>query len=268
MKPTKEANILLEPMMNTKNALYQTWKVSESQESMKDLHKELTRQKLVDNHIVIKFEEEKAIHHVKPDDHKRKENSENYIQRLPCPYCKAHFMTWKSVKRHIIHTHDKTMDVTESKRESILKNAFKGPPGVWNVLDKISNLAVTAKSEEPKACSKPELMPKIGINIIPVKSVQVGLKKLNLDKAEICKLIETEEVCPIIRKNIGPDQVIDERSVTEHHQRIDIIPLQVDRKIMEHINRRHLQCKICYKRFRGTFQAKQHVASIHLKLHR
>lgn len=46
------------------------------------------------------------------------------------------------------------------------------------------------------------------------------------------------------------------------------IPEDVHNKIMEGINRRHLQCTACFKRFRRTHLAKQHVAAAHLKLAR
>lgn len=267
----KERKVLLEPIYNTKNALYQTWKVSEGQESVKAMNGKLNQQKLVDNHIVIRFDDdegEKVEPNQKPLTQivpKNDEPTEKLIQRLPCLFCKAHFTSWKSAKKHMAQFHDKTPEFVQSKRDAVFSLAFEGPTGVWHVIDKQANSPVPLN---PKLSDIPDTKPKMENIGIPVKSVSVGIKKLNLDKEDICRLVGTDQVCPMLKTKIGPGQVLDQTSIMEHTKELENIPEEVDRKIMEHINRRHLQCKICYKRFRGTFLAKQHVATTHLKFHR
>ena len=265
----KERRVLLEPIYNTKNALYQTWKVSEGQESVKDMNGKINQQKLVDNHIVIRFDEEEG-EKVEPNQKpltqtvpKNDDSTENLIQRLPCMFCKAHFTSWKSAKRHMTQSHKKTIEFVDSKRDAVFSNAFTGPKGVWHVVDKLGHSAVPLNPE-------PSVLPdgKMENSGTPVKSVSVDIKKLNLDKEDICRLVGTDQVCPMLKTKIGPGLDWDQISVMKHTRELENIPEEVDRKIMEHINRRHLQCKICYKRFRGTFLAKQHVATTHLKLYR
>lgn len=251
--------LVLEPMFNTSNALYQSWKVSDSQDSIKDIHRSLNFSRLVDDHIVVRRQEEATAE----QDEEEKEQSEKggpdqgsdrLVLRMPCLLCKAHFQEWNSVRRHLIRIHGKDLDFVNSKRDLVMKKAFQGPPGKWDA----KNLPVMSDAK-----------PKLSTGM-PVKSLKVDLTKVPIDKTDICKLVGDVSVCPLLQKNIFPKQQdsLDPRVSELSPDSEDPIPEEVERKIMESVNRRHLQCRVCYKRFRRTALAQQHVAAVHLELHR
>jgi len=108
---------------------------------------------------------------------------------------------------------------------------------------------------------------KVDPNVTPIKAVQVDVKKLT--ENNIRKIVNFDIDCSILSaktNTITPTLSLDEEfDGSESNERI---PPAVEKMIMESVNRRRLQCLICQRHFRRTHLVQQHVANVHLQLHR
>jgi len=169
------------------------------------------------------------------------------ILRLPCCFCKAHFSKFQFLRRHMKRQHDKDSDFSNAQRKAIMKKAFHGSPGKWN--------ETPGHVESIKQSAKTELHTVGAPTIAPVKKCRVTLQNIKIGDELIQKLFTESK-----------NRAAENPSPVGHEE--DRIPADVESKLKMHINRRNLQCKLCYRRFGRTQLALQHVASTHLHLKR
>jgi len=267
-RPPDEGRLVLEPVYNTSNALYQSWKVTSDEQSIRDIHNDLNETKFLDKHVIIVGDDQ--VYDVPEDDTptsaakpKEAEEVEERVERYPCLWCPNHYISWKILRRHIIQVHNKTPEYTNSKRTEMMDKAFYAPKSARSTAVSCKPSASIAKQSAPSS------------QILPVKKLQIDVKRVPLDLSKFCSNVEPSNGCPVLKTKVGQtpvpapvsslhllEKIVDEEEEPEE------IPADVEKKIMEGINRRHLQCTTCFKRFRRTVLAQQHVAGTHLKLHR
>ena len=212
--------IVLEPVHNTSNAFFQSWRVSESDPTMKDFSSELNTFKDNNNHVIVKGDN--SI--VENSNQQSSKQISNLEKRFPCSFCDEDYSSIQSLKRHYLKNHLEMHGSYDMHREKFLKAVF---------FKDISS----------------EMIPKNESSLItPIKPLRINLTKRLVTQAHLDDL-----------KNQKSDSV---------DKPEDTIPKEVEEKIMEYVNRRHVQCKECSKRFRTTKLVQQHVANQHLKFRR
>jgi len=236
--------LIIEPIFNTSNALFQTWKVSPDQHTIGTLQNDLNIQRVIDNHVIVQRPIKKVDALTDKSAVKsKKKDTEGLILRLPCCFCKAHFSKFQFLRRHMKRQHDKDSTYSNAQRKSIMKKAFQGSPGKWN--------ETPEHAEYVKQSAKTNIHT-VSSTIAPVKKCRVTLQNIKIGDDLIQKL--------------SKNGAAEKPSPVDHEE--DRIPADVESKLKMHINRRNLQCKLCYRRFSRTQLALQHVASTHLHLKR
>lgn len=279
--PHEEARLVLEPVYNTSNALYQSWKVTSDEESIRDIHSDLNKAKFLDKHVIIVGDDHGAPPEEEEDVQtqagtakpKEGQAGDDMVERYPCLWCTNHYSSWTNLRRHIVQSHKKTPEYANSKRAEMMDKPFLAPK------------SARSNSVYCNPFTAPALVPQPAPSTLsPVKKVRIDLKKVPLDLSKFCASVEpSNDGCPVLKTKIGHAPVPPPASslnagrapvsrildkIVEQQEEPQEIPADVEKKIMEGINRRHLQCTTCFKRFRRTVLAQQHVAGTHLKLHR
>merc|ERR1711872_625927 len=139
------------------------------------------------------------------------------------------------------------------KKDKIMKKSYYAP------LKTTASGGVVKKSTQTDITSSTKVDP----NVTPIKAVQVDVKKLTGNN--IREIVNFDIDCSILSaktNTITPTLSSDEEfDGSESNERI---PPAVEKKIMESVNRRRLQCLICQRHFRRTHLVQQHVANVHL----
>ena len=190
------------------------------------------------------------------------DDEEQGYTKYPCPYCKKTFSKIMNVFQHMVKVHD--MEMHEAKAmKKVIQNQSVYVEG-------------RRKKSKRKECFER-----------PVKPVLVKLKNYTLESkvpVNLCDKLNTpgNKACPILSTHCLSDStkvenrdmekadelnrlvsIRDEREKEEE----DLDP-EVDRKIMEYVDRRRVRCLICGEYFSRLYLLKNHIANEHLKLWR
>jgi len=133
-KNTKRDNsvskVILEPIFNTKNALYQSWKVSgDTSSSVKELNEALNYDKFTNKHIIVAHPTHtqsespsssgpSAIDSKKAPPNKDDTKNDSKVLQIPCPHpqCSSVLREFRSVKRHMVNLHNANYDDIQDKK--------------------------------------------------------------------------------------------------------------------------------------------------------
>ena len=209
----RPARIVLEPVFNTNNAVFQSWKVTEGEPTQKDLNSELNSFRDNINNVIIKGD---SSCYEKCDDAPLE-------RRFPCCFCDSNYGIFFSLKRHYEKHHAEKHGDFSLHRDKLLKIAY-----YKDVSSEVSN-----RDNLPLRS--------------PIKPLKVNVSRKNITQEHLDD-IENEKHVDIIPE--------------------EIIPSQVQEKIMESVDRRNVQCKQCFKKFRTSKLVQQHVANHHLQFKR
>jgi len=281
-KPTQVVH--LEPMYETENALVQSWKYYEEGETIGEQYR--AWQEAEDAKKRIKIGPNGQVTTTKetiklvtgPDgktysvkvpadafvevDCEESEDEDAGYNKYPCPQCKKTFKNKiMKVYKHLVKVHDMTMQEAKAKKKTIENRAVyvEGKPTT-------------------KSCGKGDFSN-------PVKPMEIKIKNFTLSSripVNLCEQLSTSETttCPILGTNCISSSVdINEGDVKKSQELNDFVTekeenekadetndSEVDRKVMEFVNRRKVECRICSKKFSRTHLVKNHVAEEHLKL--
>ena len=182
--------------------------------------------------------------------------------KYPCPTCKKTFSKIMNVFHHMVKVHDIEMHEAKAKRKVI------------------QNQSVYVEGRRKKTKSK-EYFER------PVKPVLVKLKNYTLDSkvpVNLCDQLNTpgNRTCPILSTNCLSDssqvqnrdlekadelnRLVAERDDRERNE--EELDEDVDRTIMQYVNRRRVECKINGEQFSRLYILKNYIANDHLKLKR
>ena len=211
----RPAKIVLEPVFNTNNAVFQSWKVSEGEPTQKELNTELNSFRDNINHVIIKGD---SSCYERSDDAPLE-------RRFPCSFCDSDYALFHSLKRHYDKNHTEKHGDFALHRDKLMKMAF-----YKDVTSEVSNMdSLPLRS--------------------PIKPLKVNVSRKNITQEHL-------------------DDIVNEKAVEIQEVPEEIIPSQVQEKIMESVDRRNVQCKQCLKKFRTTKLVQQHVANKHLQFKR
>ena len=184
------------------------------------------------------------------------ETEEGGNLKYPCPHCKRTFLQVKKVMSHMVSVHDESMEEAKKLKSSIKKSGTVAEPK-----------AKTVRVNDT--------------NCKPVKPVQVKVQNLTLTlngKMNLCEQLSTDQsvVCPIMKTRISDSTKADSKDAEAAEKVNEFVskrqsedmPVEVEAKVMESVNRRRVQCKICDKKFTSSLLLRSHVAGVHLDLQR
>jgi len=278
-KPTQVVH--LEPMYETENALMQSWKYFEEGETIGEQYRAWQEAEDAKKHIKIgpngqvstTKETIKLVtgpngktYSVKVPadafaevDGVDSDDEETGYTKFPCPKCKKTYSKIMNVFNHMVKVHDITMQEAKNKRKTIQNHAI--------YVEGKKNTKATGGFSNP------------------VKPMEIKIKNYTLSTkvpVNLCEKLETEgtTTCPILGTNCVSESVDTNEGdmkiskelnsfVTEKEEKENeegSANEEVDRKIMEFVNRRKVECRICTKKFSRTLLVKNHVAGEHLKL--
>lgn len=278
-----QQTVHLEPMFETDNALYQSWRYSVEGETVGETHQAWAEAEENKKHIQINpngqvSTTKETIKLVTGPDGKtysvkipldafnsavdaESDDEEAGYTKYPCPKCKKTFVNIMNVFSHMVKFHDVTMQEAKTKRKKIQNNA----------------VYVEGKRTKNKVS---------GYMSRPVKPVLVKVKNFTLNAKvpmNLCNELHTEgnTTCPVLsalaisdsaeandkdlEKAEEMSKLIEEREEAEQD---DVSDLEVDRKIMEYVNRRRVECRVCGEQFGRTYLVRSHVAEHHLQMKR
>ena len=274
----------LEPMYETESGLMQSWRVSEDGETLGETYRawqEAEQDKQCyqvwpNGHVTSSKETIKLVtgptgetfsvrvpveEFASIDDLDSDDEDSGYV-KYPCPTCRKTYSRIMNVFHHMVKVHDVTMQEAKAKRKMI------------------NNQSVMVEGRRSRK--------KVSENFSrPVKPVQVKLKNYSLDckvPLNLCDKLSTAgtTACPILSSNCLSDstsvqprdlhkaetlnRLVAEREGREKEE--EELPEEVNKKLMEFVNRRRVECRLCGEQFSRTYLLKNHIAGVHLKLHR
>ena len=282
--PAPEMTVHLEPIYETENCLMQSWRVSQDGETVGETYrawqeaeqdkqcfkvwpnghvtssKEIVKLVTADNgdifSVRVPVDQFASIEDIDSDD-----EDSGYI-KYPCPTCRKTYSKIMNVFKHMVDVHDISLQEAKAKRKMITNQS----------------VVVEGRRSKKKAS---ELFSR------PVKPVLVKLKNYKLDpkvSPNLCDKLSTANTttCPILTTSCLSDstrvQARDlhkaealNRLTTEREEREreeDGLDEEVNRKLMEFVNRRRVECRLCGEQFSRTYLLKNHIADHHLKLRR
>eukprot|EP00092_Neocalanus_flemingeri_P001163 GFUD01001239.1.p1 GENE.GFUD01001239.1~~GFUD01001239.1.p1 ORF type:complete len:800 (-),score=164.28 GFUD01001239.1:208-2607(-) len=273
----------LEPLYETENALMQSWKYFEEGETVgeqfrawQEAEDAKKRIKIGPNGEVTTTKETIKLvtgpdgksYSVKvpAEDFENAEDAEiddeeSGYTKYPCPMCKKTYTKVMNVFNHLVKVHDLTMQEAKNRRKTI----------------QIHAVYVDGKKSTKTS----------GHFSNPVKPMNIKLKNFTLNTkvpVNLCEQLCTEgtSMCPILGTNCVSESVntvegdvknaeeinnfVTEKELKENEE--GSAEVEVDRKIMEFVNRRKVECRICSKKFSRTLLVRNHVAGEHLKLNK
>jgi len=275
-KPTQVVH--LEPLYETENALMQSWKFQEQKETVGEQYRAWQEAEDAKKHIKIgpngQVTTSKEIiklvtgpdgktYSVKVplEDFNVEENEDEEDAghlKYPCPKCKKTYSKIMTVFKHLVNAHDLTIQEAKNKRKSI------------------TNHAIYVEDKKTKAA---------GDFSNPVKPMEVKVKNYTLSSkipVNLCEELCTEDCtfCPILKASCVSDSTDTKRGDVKKAEELNHLVKEreekeneeastddeVERKIMEYVNRRKVQCRICDQKFSRTLLVKNHVAGEHLRI--
>eukprot|EP00090_Calanus_glacialis_P039965 TRINITY_DN6961_c0_g1_i1.p1 TRINITY_DN6961_c0_g1~~TRINITY_DN6961_c0_g1_i1.p1 ORF type:complete len:820 (-),score=223.21 TRINITY_DN6961_c0_g1_i1:225-2684(-) len=281
-KPTQVVH--LEPMYETENALMQSWKYFEEGETIGEQYRawqeaEDAKKRIKigpDGQVTTTKETIKLVtgpdgktYSVKvpadafvEDEGADSDEEESGYTKYPCPKCKKTYSKLMNVFNHLVNVHDLTMQEAKNRRKTIKNHA------IW-----IEGKKKASKSNGAGDFSNPVKPMEIKIKNYTLSSkVPVNLcEQLCTDGTSTCPILGTNCVSSSVDTNEGDvkkseelNNFVAEKEVKEKEEGNP--NADVDRKIMEFVNRRKVECRICSKKFSRTLLVRNHVAGEHLKL--
>ena len=191
------------------------------------------------------------------------EDEDTGYTRYPCPTCRKSYSKIMSVFRHMVASHDITMQEAKAKRKII------------------NNQSVYVEGRRTKSKVSSDTFSR------PVKPVNVTLKNFTLERkipVNLCDKLSSAGTtnCPILTTSCLSDSELVltrdkhkadalNRLVAEREDREkedEDLEEEVDRKLLEFVNRRKVGCRVCGEQFSRTYILKNHIAGQHLKLER
>jgi len=282
-KPTQVVH--LEPMYETENALVQSWKYYEEGETIGEQYRawqeaEDAKKRIKigpDGQVTTTKETIKLVTgpdgktysvkvpadaFVEVDGEESDAEEDTGYNKYPCPQCKKTFKNKiMKVYKHMVKVHDMTMQEAKAKKKTIENRSVyvEGKP--------------TTKSNGKGEFSNPVKPMEIKIKNFTLSSkIPVNLcDQLNTDGTTTCPILGTNCVSNSVDTNEGDVKKSEELNnfVTEKEEKEkaeETNDAEVDRKVMEFVNRRKVECRICSKKFSRTLLVRNHVAEEHLKL--
>jgi len=282
-KPTQVVH--LEPMYETENALVQSWKYYEEGETIGEQYRawqeaEDAKKRIKigpDGQVTTTKETIKLVTgpdgktysvkvpadaFVEVDGEESDAEEDSGYNKYPCPQCKKTFKNKiMKVYKHMVKAHDMTMQEAKAKKKTIENRAVyvEGKP--------------TTKSNGKGDFSNPVKPMEIKIKNFTLSSkIPVNLcDQLNTDGTTTCPILGTNCVSNSVDTNEGDVKKSEELNnfVTEKEEKEkaeETNDVEVDRKVMEFVNRRKVECRICGKKFSRTLLVRNHVAEEHLRL--
>jgi len=271
-KPTQIVH--LEPMYETENAMIQSWKYSEEGETLGEQY--MAWQSAENDKKWIKIGPNGQVTTAKEtiklvtgpkgetysvkvpanafDEGPDSEDEEFGYMKYPCTKCKRTFTKLMKVFNHLVNAHNFTMQEAKSKKQTIKDHAIyvDGKKKSYTVNGNFPN---------------------------PVKPMEVKLKNFTLSTkipVNLCQELSTigTTTCPILGDNcFSQKSVTNGQEVTSDgtlklkiQKKEECEDSEIVKKIMESVNRRKMECRICNKKFAKTSLIKDHVAEEHLKL--
>merc|ERR1719193_1938203 len=249
-KPTQVVH--LEPMYETENALVQSWKYYEEGETIGEQYRawqeaEDAKKRIKigpDGQVTTTKETIKLVTgpdgktysvkvpadaFVEVDGEESDAEEDTGYNKYPCPQCKKTFKNKiMKVYKHMVKVHDMTMQEAKAKKKTIENRSVyvEGKP--------------TTKSNGKGEFSN------------PVKPMEIKIKNFTLSSKIPVNL--SDEL----------NNFVTEKEEKEKAEETN--DAEVDRKVMEFVNRRKVECRICSKKFSRTLLVRNHVAEEHLKL--
>jgi len=284
-KPTQVVH--LEPMYETENAFVQSWKYSEEGETIGEQYRawqeaEDAKKRIkigLDGQVTTSKETIKLVTgpdgktysvkvpadaFVEGDGTDSEEEEEIGFTKYPCPKCKKTFKNnIMKVFKHMVKAHDMTMQESKTKKKTI------------------QNHAVYVESKKTFKSNGN------GDFTNPVKPMEIRIKNFTLSTkvpVNLCEQLNTggTSTCPIlgtncvsssvdtkegdVEKSLELNSFIANKEEKEKAEENCNADADVDKKIMEFVNRRKVECRICSKKFSRTLLVRNHVAEEHLKL--
>ena len=272
----------LEPMYETDSGLMQSWRYSEDGETLgqtyrawqeaeadKKCYKVWPNGKVTSSQEAIKLVTgpDGKLYSVRVpiedfasvDDLDQIDEEQGYT-KYPCPYCKKTFSRIMNVFQHMVKVHDMEMSEAKAMRKVI------------------QNRSVYVEGRRKKTKSK-EWFER------PVKPVLVKVKNFTLDSktpVNLCDKLDTpgNKACPILSTHCLSDSTkVEHRdpenadelnrlvAIREEREREDEdLDAEVDRKIMQYVDRRRIRCKICGEEFSRLYLLRNHIANVHLQV--
>jgi len=224
--------VVLEPVFDNTNIVHQSWKVKSDEKTIKEYQDEIGMGERNKNHIIVIQADDadsKPSHQCAPPSTTANDSSGK--KPFPCLKCDLSYCSIDSVRRHLMGRHDMTAEQFNKIREKFYNKRSS--------FSKNNSATNQCKPDVSKVQTR-----------FPVKNFDVRLNKKDVDQKYVKELLLTSP--PVDRTS----------------EQCDKLPPEVEKRIMQDINRRHVQCKICYKKFRSTVLAQQHVAGVHLEFHR
>jgi len=190
------------------------------------------------------------------------DEEESGYTKYPCPKCKKTYKKIMNVFDHLVKVHDLTMQEAKNKRKSIQNHA----------------VFVDGKKKASKSNGSGDFSN-------PVKPMEIKIKNFTLSSkvpVNLCEQLCTDgtSTCPILGTNCVSNSLDTKEGDVKKSEELntfvaekeekekaeDTNNVDVDRKIMEFVNRRKVECRICSKKFSRTLLVRNHVAGEHLKL--
>ena len=274
----------LEPIYETDSGLMQSWRVSEDGETLgqtyrawqeaeqeKQCYKVWPNGQVTSSKEIIKlvagpagetfsvrlpYDAFNSVEDIESDD------EDTGYTKYPCPTCRKTYSKIMSVFRHMVAVHDITMQEAKAKRKIINNQSVY-----------VEGRTRTRKVSETFSR--------------PVKPVNVTLKNFTLDRkipVNLCDKLSTAGTtnCPILTTSCLSDSALVQardkhkadtlnRLVAEREDREkedEELDEEVERKLLEFVNRRKVGCRVCGEQFSRTYILKNHIAGQHLKLDR
>jgi len=282
--PASTQVVHLEPMYETDSGLMQSWRVSEDGETVGETYRawqeaEQDKQcyrvwpnghvtssketiKLVTGPTGQTFSVRVPVDAFASIDDIDSDDEDCGYTKYPCPTCRKTYSKIMSVFQHMVKVHDISMQEAKAKRKMINNQSVfvEGRRHSKKVSDNFSR---------------------------PVKPLQVKLKNYSLDSKvplNLCDKLSSVDTtnCPILSSSCLSDSALVQprdlhkaeslnRLVAEREEREkeeDGLEEEVNNKLMEYVNRRRVECKVCGEQFSRTYLLKNHIAASHLKLER
>jgi len=286
-KPTQIVH--LEPMYETENALIQSWKYSEQGETVGQQYRAWQEAEDAKKNIKIgpngdvttaketiklvsgpggkTYSVRVPIDAFAENDIDSDDEESGYV-KYPCTKCKKTYTKIMNVFNHLVKVHGMTMQEAKNKKKTIQNHAT----------------VIEGKNKNSKSAANGEFSN-------PVKPMEVKVKNYTLNSKvpiKLCEELLTQgtTTCPILGSNCmaSKENVNDENTdaikptgtniermedeIEEKEKLDNNINTEIDKKIMEYVNRRKVECRTCNQKFSKTLLVKNHVAEEHLKLKR
>ena len=274
----------LEPMYETDSGLMQSWRYSQDGETLgqtyrawqeaeadKKCYKVWPNGKVTSSQEAIKLVNgpDGKLYSVRVpiedfasvDDLDDVDEEQGYT-KYPCPYCKKTFSRIMNVFQHMVKVHDMEMHEAKAMRKVI------------------QNRSVYVEGRRKKTKSK-EWFER------PVKPVLVKVKNFTLESkvpVNLCDKLDTpgNKTCPILSTHCLSDSTkVEHRDPEkadelnrlvairdEREKEDEDLDEEVDKKIMQYVDRRRIRCKINNEEFSRLYLLRNHIANVHLQLKR